>query len=110
MLSRLSDEYNIKTTFLGQTQEIELCIRDNNLTKRILGGFTKECQIHSFPFAVAYVADPSVCTLTQIKKGSFFLACCFLTMLACSALIVIFGTEVWIALLKNSMLEKNYPS
>jgi hypothetical protein len=38
----------LRTTFLGQTQEIELRIRDKSLTKKIPGSFTKVCQTHSF--------------------------------------------------------------
>ena len=38
----------LRTTFLGQTQEIELCIRDKSLTKKTPGSFTKVCQTHSF--------------------------------------------------------------
>ena len=37
-----SNEYKIKTTFLRQTQEIELCIRDKSLTKKIPGSFHTE--------------------------------------------------------------------
>ena len=48
VLSRPSNEYKIKTTFLRQTQEIELCIRDKSLTKKTPGSFTKVCQTHSF--------------------------------------------------------------
>jgi hypothetical protein len=48
MLSRPSDEYKIKTTFLRQTQDIELCIKDKHLTKKTPGSVTKECQTHSF--------------------------------------------------------------
>ena len=47
VLSRSSDEYKIKTTFLRQTQEIELCIRDKSITKKTPESFTKVCQTHS---------------------------------------------------------------
>jgi hypothetical protein len=42
VLSKPSNEYKIKTTFLGQTQEIELCIRDKSLTKKTSGSFIKK--------------------------------------------------------------------
>ena len=42
VLSRSFDEYKIKTTFLRQTQEIELCIRDKSLTKKTSGSFIKK--------------------------------------------------------------------
>jgi hypothetical protein len=48
VLSRSSDEYKIKTTFLRQTQEIQLCIRDKSITKKTPESFTKVCQTHSF--------------------------------------------------------------
>ena len=51
------------------------------------------------PFVVAFMADPSVCTLTHYSEGYFsssmLIVRFFLTMLVCSALVVIFGTEVW---------------
>ena len=51
------------------------------------------------PFVVAFVVDPSVYTLTHDSEGYFsssmLIVRFFLTMLVCSALVVIFGTEVW---------------
>ena len=51
------------------------------------------------PFVIAFVVDPSVYTLTHDSEGYFsssmLIVSVFLTMLVCSALVVIFGTEVW---------------
>ena len=51
------------------------------------------------PFVVAFVADPSVYTLTHDSdwyfSSSMVIVIVFLTMLFCSAVVVIFGTEVW---------------
>ena len=42
VLSRPSNDYKIKTTFVRQTHEIELCIRDKSLTKKTSGSFIKK--------------------------------------------------------------------
>ena len=51
------------------------------------------------PFVVVIVAEPSVFTLIHDSEGylsssMFIVSGFFLTMLVCSALVVIFGTEV----------------